>query len=148
MSREGIPAVGRVLALDWGASRIGTAISDETQLLASPLGVLARRAGKRLPLGDFLTICEREHPVGLVVGLPLSLDGSFGPAAQAAKDWAMALSDATGLPAALCDERLSSAAANRMLIGEADLSRKKRGKAVDSAAAAWMLQAALDATRR
>ena len=75
------------------------------------------------------------------------MDGSFGPAAQAARDWAKSLSEATGLPAAAWDERLSSAAVNRMLIEEADLSRAKRAQVVDRAAAAWMLQAALDATR-
>jgi len=85
---------------------------------------------------------------GLVVGLPLSMDGTAGPAAQAARDWTFALSDATGLPAALWDERLSSAAVNRFLIGEADLTRAKRAEAVDRAAAAWMLQAALDACSR
>ena len=88
-----------------------------------------------------------QHVVGLVVGLPLSMDGSFGPAAHSARDWARALSEAAGLPAAMWDERLSSAAVNRMLIGEADLSRAKRARVVDRAAAAWMLQAALDATR-
>jgi RNase H-fold protein (predicted Holliday junction resolvase) len=83
---------------------------------------------------------------GLVVGLPLSLDGSFGPAAQAAKDWAAAMSEATGLPAALWDERLSTAAAARLLTEGADLSRRRRTDAVDSVAAAWTLQAALDAS--
>ena len=82
-----------------------------------------------------------------MVGLPLSMDGTVGPAAQAARDWALALSEATGLPAALWDERLSSAAVNRFLVGEADLSRRKRAAAVDRMAAAWMLQAALDASR-
>ena len=61
-----------------------------------------------------------------MVGLPLSMDGSVGPAAQAARDWALALSDATGLPAALWDERLSTAAVNRFLIEEADASRARR----------------------
>jgi putative Holliday junction resolvase len=75
------------------------------------------------------------------------MDGSFGPAAQAAKDWALALSEATGLPVALWDERLSSSAVNRMLVGEADLSRSKRAAVVDRAAAAYTLQTALDATR-
>ena len=92
-------------------------------------------------------IAAKEGAGGLVVGLPLSMDGSFGPAAHSARDWAKALSDAAGLPAAMWDERLSSAAVNRMLIGEADLSRAKRALVVDRAAAAWMLQAALDATR-
>ena len=80
-----------------------------------------------------------------MVGLPLSMDGTAGPAAQAVRDWTHALSDATGLPAALWDERLSSAAVNRFLVGEADLSRAKRAEVVDRAAAAWMLQSALDA---
>ena len=88
-------------------------------------------------------IARKEGAGGLVVGLPLSMDGSVGPAAQAARDWALALSEATGLPAALWDERLSSAAVNRFLIGEADASRARRA-AVDRMAAAWMLQGALD----
>jgi putative Holliday junction resolvase len=75
------------------------------------------------------------------------MDGSVGPAAQAAHDWALALSQATGLPTALWDERLSSAAVERLLIGEADLSRRKRAAAVDRMAAAWTLQGALDASR-
>jgi len=75
------------------------------------------------------------------------MDGSIGPAAQAARDWALALSEATDLPAALWDERLSSVAANRFLIEQADLTRRKRAAAVDRMAAAWMLQAALDASR-
>ena len=82
-----------------------------------------------------------------MVGLPLSMDGSVGPAAQAARDWTLALSDATGLPAALWDERLSTAAVNRFLIREADLSRKRRAEAVDRMAAAWLLQSALDVVR-
>ena len=73
------------------------------------------------------------------------MDGSFGPAAQAARDWAGALSDATGLPAAMWDERLSSAAVNRFLIEDADVSRARRAASVDRLAAAWLLQAALDA---
>ena len=72
------------------------------------------------------------------------MDGTAGPAAQAVRDWTHALSSATGLPAALWDERLSSAAVNRFLINEADLTRAKRAEVVDRAAAAWMLQAALD----
>jgi putative Holliday junction resolvase len=75
------------------------------------------------------------------------MDGSVGPAAQAARDWTLALSEATGLPAALWDERLSSAAVNRFLIGEADVSRKRRAAAVDRMAAAWLLQSALESLR-
>jgi putative Holliday junction resolvase len=75
------------------------------------------------------------------------MDGTVGPAAQAARDWALALSAETGLKVALWDERLSSAAVNRFLVTEADLSRKKRAAVVDGMAAAWTLQAALDASR-
>jgi putative Holliday junction resolvase len=71
----------------------------------------------------------------------------MGPAAQAARDWALSLSDLTQLPAALWDERLSSAAVNRFLINEMDMTRRKRAAVVDGMAAAYTLQAALDATR-
>ena len=115
-------------------------------MIASPYGALRRDKLKR-NAAEIAAIAAKEGAAGLVVGLPLLMDGSAGPAAQAARDWAEALSAATGLPAALWDERLSSAAVNRMLIIEADLSRARRARAVDGAAAAWTLQAALDATR-
>ena len=82
-----------------------------------------------------------------MVGLPLSMDGSAGPAAQAARDWSHAVTQATGLPTALWDERLSSSAVNRFLIEEADMTRRRRAEVVDRMAAAYMLQAALDASR-
>jgi putative Holliday junction resolvase len=75
------------------------------------------------------------------------MDGTLGPAAQAARDWARSLGEAMGLPVALWDERLSSAAVNRFLIDQADMTRARRAAIVDSMAAAYMLQAALDATR-
>jgi putative Holliday junction resolvase len=74
------------------------------------------------------------------------MDGTMGPAAQAVRDWALALSEATALPTALWDERLSSAAVNRMLITEMDMNRKKRAAVVDGMAAAYTLQSALDAS--
>ena len=112
-----------------------------------PRPTAAIRRGKlRDNAAEIAAIARKEGAGGLVVGLPLSMDGSVGPAAQAARDWALALSEATGLPTALWDERLSSAAVNRFLVGEADLSRRKRAEVVDRMAAAWMLQAALDAS--
>ena len=95
-----------------------------------------RRGKLAANAAELAAIVRKEAVGGLVAGLPLSMDGSFGPAAQAAKDWAMAIAAAVGLPVALWDERLSSAAVNRMLIGEADLTRAKRAAAVDAAAAA------------
>ena len=144
--RAALPRDARLIGIDPGRRTIGLALSDVLLMLASPYRSIPR--GKLAAnAAEIRAIADREGAGGLVVGLPLGLDGSFGPAAQAAKDWAMAVSEATGLPAALWDERLSSSAVNRMLIGEADLSRAKRAKAVDAAAAAYTLQSALDATR-
>ena len=144
--RAALPRDARLIGIDPGRRTIGLALSDVLLMLATPYRAIPR--GKLAAnAAEIRAIATREGAGGLVVGLPLGLDGSFGPAAQAAKDWAMAMSEATGLPAALWDERLSSSAVNRMLIGEADLSRAKRAKAVDAAAAAYTLQSALDATR-
>jgi putative Holliday junction resolvase len=141
-----VPSGKRLIGLDPGAKVIGVALSDVSLMLASPYGSLPRLR-LRSNADSIIKIAQKEDAGGLVVGLPLSMDGSVGPAAQAARDWTLALSEMTGLPAALWDERLSSAAVNRMLIGEADLSRKKRAAVVDRAAATWLLQAALDAGR-
>ena len=122
------------------------ALADVTLSLASPYGSI-KRGRLRDNAAEIVALARKEGAGGIVVGLPLSMDGSLGPAAQAARDWALALSDATGLPTALWDERLSSAAANRFLIEQADLSRRKRAAAVDRMAAAWMLQGALDSLR-
>jgi putative holliday junction resolvase len=136
----------RLLGLDPGARTIGVALSDVTLMLATPYGAVVR--GKLAAnAAEIARIARREGAGGLVVGLPLSLDGSAGPAAQAARDWTHALSEATGLPAALWDERLSSSAVNRFLIDEVDMTRKRRAEIVDKMAAAYMLQAALDASQ-
>ena len=136
----------RLVGLDPGERTIGVALSDVGLSLASPYGSI-KRGRLRDNAAEIVAIARKEGAGGLVVGLPLSMDGSIGPAAQAARDWALALSEATDLPAALWDERLSSVAANRFLIEQADLTRRKRAAAVDRMAAAWMLQAALDASR-
>jgi putative Holliday junction resolvase len=144
--RAGLPRHARLIGLDPGARLIGVALSDVTLMLASPYGAL-RRGRLAANAAELAAIARKEGAGGVVVGLPLSLDGSFGPAAQAAKDYGRALSEAAGLPVAFWDERLSSAAVNRAMI-EADLSRAKRAARVDAAAAAYMLQAALDASAR
>ncbi|MBR0661180.1 Holliday junction resolvase RuvX [Neoroseomonas oryzicola] len=144
--RAGLGRNERLIGLDPGTKTIGVALSDVTLMLASPYGSL-KRGKLAANAAEIAAIARKEGAAGLVVGLPLSMDGTMGPAAQAAKDWARSLSEATGLPCALFDERLSSAAVNRMLISEADLTRAKRAEAVDRAAAAYMLQSALDATK-
>jgi putative holliday junction resolvase len=136
----------RLIGIDPGSRTIGLALTDVGVSLATPYGSL-KRGKLRANAAGIATIARKEGAGGLVVGLPLSMDGSVGPAAQAAHDWALALSEATGLPVALWDERLSTAAANRFLIGAADVSRRKRAASVDRMAAAWTLQAAIDASR-
>lgn len=134
----------RLIGIDLGSKTIGLALSDVRRRLATPYASIRRRKLSETA-SEIGEIALREGAFGLVVGLPLSMDGTAGPAAQAARDWTHALTAAIGLPAALWDERLSSAAVNRGLIHDADLSRAKRASVVDRSAAAWMLQGALDA---
>jgi putative Holliday junction resolvase len=142
-----IPPTGRILALDWGASRIGIAISDETQLLASPLAVLPRRAGKRLPLGAFLTIVETEHPVGLVVGLPLGdLYDDETPSLLGAREMGELFAARSGLPVEWVDESFSTAEALERLTARG-VAPKSRRDSVDALAAAVVLERWLDARR-
>ena len=136
----------RLLGIDPGQKTIGLALSDVGLSIATPYGALKRGKLKANAV-EIAAIARKEGAGALIVGLPLSMDGSFGPAAQAAQDWALALSEATGLPTAMWDERLSSAAVNRFLIEQADASRARRAAAVDRMAAAWMLQGALDAMK-
>ncbi len=129
----------RLLGLDPGARTIGVALSDVGLMLASPYTAL-KRGKLSVNAAEIAALAGAQDAGGLVVGLPLSMDGTLGPAAQAARDWTRALSEVTGLPAASWDERLSSAAVNRFLIDEADMTRKRRAAKVDAMAAAYMLQ--------
>ena len=113
--RAGLAANERLIGLDLGSKTVGIALSDVRLMLASPYGSL-KRGKLRANAAEIVAIARKEGAGGLVVGLPLSMDGTVGPAAQAARDWTLALSEATGLPAALWDERLSSAAVNRFLV--------------------------------
>src|SRR4051794_38358474 len=101
-----IPTAGRILAIDWGEVRIGLALSDETQTLASPLQTLVRRTGKRFPMVRFLELVALHRPEGVVVGLPLSLEGNETESASAARALAATVGRRTGLPVELWDERL------------------------------------------
>lgn len=139
-----IPTTGRVLALDWGTARIGVAISDETQLVATPLDTLTRRAGRRLPLAQFLTIVTRETPVGLVVGLPLDDDGREGDSALAAREMGRAFAARTYLPLEWIDESFTTARTLETMI---EMSRRPTKQNVDREAAAELLQQWLDGRR-
>ena len=140
------PAPGRLLAVDWGARRIGLALSDETRTIAQPLGALTRRAGKRFPFRDLLDRCHANRVTGLVVGLPLTPDGTEGEAATAARALADDLAAKSGLPVALWDERLTTARALRA-VRELDGSTRGRKGDVDALAATVLLQHYLDAHR-
>ncbi len=136
----------RLIGIDPGARRIGLALSDVGLMLASPYGTL-RRGKLRTNAAEVAAIAVREGAGGLVVGWPLSMDGTIGPAAQSARDWANALAEAAGLPAALWDERETTAEVTRLLLA-ADVSRARRAALADRMAAARILQSALDARPR
>jgi putative Holliday junction resolvase len=138
-----MPPGARVIGLDPGARRIGIALSDVNRQVASPYSTIVRARLKH-NAAEIRAIADEEGAAGLVIGLPLGLDGDFGPAAQAARDWAHAMTGATGLPAAMYDESLSTATVQAQLI-EADVSRARRAALVDKLAAAQILQNALDA---
>ncbi|MSQ77750.1 MAG: Holliday junction resolvase RuvX [Nitrospiraceae bacterium] len=135
-------AATRILALDPGTKRIGVALSDELGWTAQPLETFERKS-----LGvDIAHINElvRRHEVReIVVGMPIQLNGRMGPAAQSVQQFMEALQAAVGVPVVAWDERLTTKAAEQMLI-EADVSRKKRKGAVDRVAAALLLKSYLE----
>ena len=141
-----LPFAGRLLALDWGEVRIGLALSDESQLLASPLKTIVRRRGKRFPLQPFLGLVATHQPVGLVVGLPLTGEGLEGESAQSARELADLVAQRSGLPVALWDERMSTARALGA-IREMGGSTRGRKEDVDALAATILLQHYLDSRR-
>jgi putative Holliday junction resolvase len=136
----------RLIGVDLGEKTIGLALSDTTRSIATPLITLKR--GKFTADAAKLLALMAEHGVGgLVVGLPLNMDGSEGPAAQSARAFARNLAGIAEAPIVLVDERLSTAAVTRTLL-EADASRRSRARVVDKMAAAYILQNALDRMRR
>lgn len=138
-----LPARAAILGVDPGEKRIGVAVSDTTRLIASSLDTIARNKFAADAEALF-KLYDARQCAGLVIGLPLNMDGSSGPAAQAARAFARNLLGKRELPVLLWDERLSTAAVTRTLI-EGDASRRRRGEVVDKMAAAYMLQGALDA---
>lgn len=132
----------RLLGFDLGTKTIGLALSDVTRAIATPYETL-RRTKFTDDAQKIASIAAKEGVGGLVIGLPLNLDGSEGPRAQSTRAFARNLAPCLDLPTAFWDERLSTAAVERHLI-EADASRKRRAEVVDRMAAAYILQGALD----
>ncbi|MFQ5626201.1 MAG: Holliday junction resolvase RuvX, partial [Methyloligellaceae bacterium] len=132
----------RLLGLDLGTKTIGLALSDVSRSVATPLETI-RRTKFTDDIKKLLDITDNHDISALVIGLPVNLDGSEGPRAQATRGFARNLSKHTDLPLVLWDERLSTVAAERTLL-EADESRKRRAEVIDKVAAAFILQGALD----
>jgi putative Holliday junction resolvase len=141
-----LPRNVRLMGIDVGTKTLGLAISDVSRMIASAL-LTIRRAKFKDDSQRLLELAATHGIGGYVVGLPLNLDGSQGPRAQASRAFARNLAALTGAPILLWDERLSTAEAERMLIG-ADASRKRRAEVIDKVAAAIILQGALDRMRR
>ena len=137
-----VPQNHRLIGLDLGTKTIGLALSDLGRGIASPMETI-RRKKFTLDAERLLQICGEQKVGGIVLGLPLNMDGSEGPRAQATRAFARNLSQKTDLPITYWDERLSTAAVTRTLL-EADSSRAKRAEAVDKMAAAFILQGFLD----
>ena len=133
-----------VVGLDLGTKTIGVAVSDIGRVIASPLELI-RKTQFTKDAAALFALMKTRGAKGLVIGLPVNMDGSEGPRSQSSRAFARNLLRLDpDLAIAFWDERLSSAAVNRMLIDEADLSRARRGQLVDKAAAAYILQGALD----
>ena len=140
--REALPDCGVLLALDLGSNTIGTAFCDAGWSFATPAGLIRRTKFTKDKASLIQTITTRETK-GIILGLPLNMDGSESPRSQSSRSFAKNIED-LGLPILLWDERWSTVAAERFMI-EADMSRAKRAERIDSAAAAHILQGAIDA---
>ena len=141
-----MPVRGPLLALDYGAKYIGLAVSDADAKFSFPLTELERRDEKR----DREALCAlaaERGVVQLVVGLPLHMDGRAGPEAEAARAFAKALGEASGLPVALLDERWTTQEARRSLRAVQPRRKKRERSRVDSAAASLLLQTFIDRSR-
>jgi len=137
-----LPPNRAIAGLDLGDKTIGVAISDLRRIVATPVEVI-RREKFTLDAARLLALLEARGAVGIVLGLPLNMDGSTGPRVQATQAFARNLEKLTAMPISFWDERLSTVAAERALL-EADTSRKRRKEVIDQVAAGYILQGALD----
>lgn len=142
--RRAVPVGRRFLGLDVGSKTIGLALSDVSHMVASPLETIRRRRF-RDDAARLREIVAGFEIGGLVIGLPVSMDGTEGPRCQSVRAFADNVRGEIDLPLGFWDERLSTAAVQRMLTDDADMSRKRRAEVVDKLAAAYILQGFLDA---
>ena len=137
-----IPPLGALAGLDLGTVTIGVAISDGLRTAGSPVETIKRKKFG-IDAQRLLEIFDQRQITGIVLGLPMNMDGSEGPRCQATRAFARNLERLTPLPITFWDERLSTVAAERVLI-EADTSRKRRAEVIDQVAASYILQGMLD----
>lgn len=145
MTGTGIP--GRVLAIDWGDRRIGLAASDELGLLASPLGVVTRRAGKRPPIAELLRQADEVQAALIIFGLPLDPAGAETERSREVRDVAARMAARTARPIRLVDERFTTAAALRAVREQGGSTRGRKGD-VDALAATILLEQLLSAAKQ
>jgi putative Holliday junction resolvase len=141
---QALPGQGRLLAIDAGERRVGVAVCDELQTLATPLAVMSRRS-RAEDFGRLARLAQEQQVVGLVVGHPLDADGTAGPQAQKAARYGHRLAGALSLPVQLWDEHGSSQEAARRLV---EAGKRRQGEPLDAEAAAVILQDYLDTRRR
>jgi len=134
----------RLLGLDIGDKTIGLAISDPMFMIASPVKTIMRTEKFATAVAEMREIVKNEEVGGLLVGLPVSMDGTEGPRCQKTRDLTSEISMQLNLPVTFWDERLSTSAIERFLVTEADMTRKRRKDVVDKMAAGYILQGALD----
>ena len=141
-----LPRRSPVAGLDLGEKTIGVAVSDFTRSIASPLALIERRKFT-VDVKALFDLMDGRGADGIVIGLPFNMDGTEGARCQSNRAFARHLLRLRDIPIAFWDERLSSVAVNKMLIGEHDMTRARRAEVVDKTAAAYILQGALDRLR-
>ena len=141
-----LPPQGALLGLDLGEKTVGVAVSDATRSIASPLELI-RKTKFTAGAERLFKLIDERRATGIVIGLPVNMDGTEGARCQSNRAFGRNLIRLRDVPIAFWDERMSSMAVNRMLISEADVTRARRADLVDKAAAAWILQGALDRLR-
>ncbi|MCK0139089.1 Holliday junction resolvase RuvX [Aliiroseovarius sp. F47248L] len=140
-----LPPMSALAGLDLGTKTIGVAVSDRTRQISTPLETI-KRTKFTADAARLLTIAKDRDLGGLILGLPRNMDGSEGPRAQSTRAFARNLERLTDVPITFWDERLSTVAAERVLL-EADTSRKRRAEVIDHVAAGYILQGVLDRMR-
>lgn len=141
--KRSVPQGSRIMGLDVGSKTVGVALSDVLHMIASPLETVKRK--KFRDDGARLSAIATDHEVGgVLLGLPLSMDGTEGPRCQSTRAFADNLGKVLDLPMTFWDERLSTSAVERMLVDDVDMTRKRRGEVIDKLAAVYILQGYLD----